>query len=70
MDPIIININNRELEKEIESGNNYIQVGKHKYLLMEVNEVYEQESYEVTDREEERKLLKALQDDNHIWKKY
>ncbi|WP_156418712.1 hypothetical protein [Lentibacillus amyloliquefaciens] len=33
---------------------------------MEVNEVYETNSYEVTDPEEERKLKKALKDDNPI----
>lgn len=59
-------INNKQLKEEIESGNNYIQVGNQKYLLMEVNEVYKCDSYQVTNTEEEEKLLKALHDYNPI----
>lgn len=61
-----LKINHEELEKEIHRGNSYIQVGKKKYLLMEVNEVYEVNSYEVTDSEEEAMLLKALKEENPI----
>lgn len=64
MEPI--KINHKELEKEIESGNTYIQVGSQKYLLMEVNEVYEYDSYEVTDSDEEQALSKALKEENPI----
>ena len=49
-----IKLNHKELEREIELGNTYIQVGNQKYLLMEVNEVYGSDSYQVTDAEEEK----------------
>jgi len=61
-----IKLNHKELEREIELGNTYIQVGNQKYLLMEVNEVYGSDSYQVTDPEEEKKLLKALNEKNPI----
>lgn len=61
-----IKLNHKELEREIELGNTYIQVGNQKYLLMEVNEVYGSDSYQVTDAEEEKKLLKALNENNPI----
>lgn len=61
-----IKVDHKGLEKAIQSGDAYIQVGEQKYLLMEVNEVYETDYYEVTDPEEERKLMKALYEDNPI----
>lgn len=60
-----LKIDHEELEKEIHSGNSYIQLGKKRYLLMEVNEVYDVNSYEVTDSEEAM-LLKALREENPI----
>ena len=60
-----LKINHKGLEKEIGAGNTYIEVGNRKFLLMEVNEVYDNNSYQVTDLEEE-KLLKALKEENPI----
>jgi len=61
-----IKLNYKGLEKEIEAGNTYVQVGNQKYLLMEVNEVYGNDSYQVTNPEKEEKLLKALKEENPI----
>ncbi len=61
-----LKINHKGLEKEIEAGNTYIEVGNRKFLLMEVNEVYGNDSYQVTDPEEEEKLLIALKEKNPI----
>ena len=61
-----LKIDHEELVKEIHCGNPYIQVGEKKYLLMEVNEVYDVNSYGVTDPEEEAMLQKALKGDNPI----
>jgi len=61
-----LKINHKGLEKEIGAGNNYIEIGNRKFLLMEVNEVYGNDSYQVTDPEEEEKLLKALKEKNPI----
>lgn len=61
-----LKIDHEELEKEIHCGNPYIQVGKKRYLLMEENEVYDVNSYEVTDLEEGAMLIKALEEDNPV----
>lgn len=61
-----LKIDHEKLQKEIKCGNPYIQVGDKKYLLMEVNEVYDVSSYEVTDPEEETMLIKSLREDNPI----
>lgn len=61
-----LKIDHAELEKKIDCGEPYIQVGKQKLLLMEVNEVYDANSYVVTDSEEETMLQKALKEDNPI----
>ncbi|WP_226672103.1 hypothetical protein [Rossellomorea aquimaris] len=64
MEPI--RIDQDDVKKAIQSGHSYIQVGKRKYLLMEVEEVSKDHHYQVTDPDEERQLLKALEEDNPI----
>ena len=64
MEPI--RIDQDDVKKAIQSGHSYIQVGKRKYLLMEVEEVSKDDHYQVTDSDEERQLLKALEEDNPI----
>jgi hypothetical protein len=64
MEPI--RIDQDDVKKAIQSGHSYIQVGKRKYLLMEVEEVSKDDRYQVTDPDEERQLLKALEEDNPI----
>jgi hypothetical protein len=64
MEPI--RIDQDDVKKAIQSGHSYIQVGKRKYLLMEVEEVNKDDGYLVTDPEEETKLLEALEEDNPI----
>jgi hypothetical protein len=64
MEPI--RIDQDDVKKAIQSGHSYIQVGKRKYLLMEVEEVNKDDGYQVTDPEEETKLLEALEEDNPI----
>jgi hypothetical protein len=64
MEPI--RIDQDDVKKAIQSGHSYIQVGKQKYLLMEVEEVSHDDGYQVTDPEEEKQLLKALDGDNPI----
>jgi len=61
-----LKIDHEKLQEEIKYGNPYIQVGDKKYLLMEVNEVYDVGSYEVIDPEEETMLIKSLGEDNPI----
>lgn len=64
MEPI--RIDQVDVKKAIQSGHSYIQVGKRKYLLMEVEAVSNDEGYQVTDPDEEKQLLKALEEDNPI----
>lgn len=64
MEPI--RIEQDDIKKAIQSGHSYIQVGKRKYLLMEVEEVHNDDCYQVTDPEEEKQLLEALEGDNPI----
>lgn len=61
-----IKVDNLDLKKIIQSGNYYIQVGHRKFLLMEVENAREADCYEVTDPEEEKQLLKALNGPNPI----
>ena len=53
-------------KKAIQTGHSYIQVGKKKFLLMEVEGVGNDDCYEVTDPEEEKQLRAALNQDNPI----
>lgn len=64
MEPI--KIDNEDLKKVIQSGNSYIQIGKKKFLLFEVEEHNTNDCYIVTDPEEEKLLLAALNEDNPI----
>lgn len=62
MEPIIIK--HEDIKKVIQSDNSYIQVGKRKFLLIEVEEVNNDNYYEVVDAEEERHMLEALNGKN------
>ncbi|MFI8578254.1 hypothetical protein ACIGEL_21565 [Rossellomorea aquimaris] len=64
MEPI--RIDQDDVKKAIQSGHSYIQVGKRKYLLMEVEEISHDDGYQVTDPDEEKQLLKALEEDNPV----
>ncbi len=64
MDPI--RIEDDEIKKAIQSGHSYIQVGKRRFLLLEVEEVTNDDCYEVTDPEEEKQLMAALNKNNPI----
>jgi hypothetical protein len=59
-----IKIENEDIQYAINSGENYIQVGERKFLLIEVEQVKEN-IYEVTDSEEEELLLQALKEDEN-----
>lgn len=61
-----VKIDHEDIKKVIQSDFPYIQVGEKKYLLMEVEEVKQLDSYIVTDPEEEKQLLDALNKDNRI----
>ena len=52
-------------QREIQSGHSYIQVGR-RFLLLEVEEVSNHDCYEVTDPEEEKQLMAALNENNPI----
>lgn len=64
MEPI--KIEHDDIEKAIQFGNSYIQVGKRKFLLLEVEEVSSNDCYEVTNPEEEKQLMAALNKNNPI----
>ncbi|WP_428909799.1 hypothetical protein [Niallia sp. Krafla_26] len=64
MEPI--RIEHEDIKKAIQSGHSYIQVGKRKFLLLEVEEVSNSDCYEVTDPEEEKQLMAALNENNPI----
>lgn len=64
MEPI--RIEHDDIKKAIESGHSYIQVGKRKFLLMEVEAIGDDVCYEVTDPEEEIQLRAAIDQDNPI----
>jgi hypothetical protein len=64
MEPI--RIEQDDIKKAIQSGHSYIQVGKRKFLLLEVEEVNNDNCYEVTDSDEEKQLIEALNENNPI----
>lgn len=64
MEPI--RIEQDDIKKAIQSGHLYIQVGKRKFLLLEVEEVNNDDCYEVTDPDEEKRLIAALNENNPI----
>ncbi len=61
-----VKIDNEEILKAIKSGNGYIQVGGREFLLIEVEKIDDTSVYEVTDPEEEKQLLQALNKNNPI----
>lgn len=61
-----IKIENEDILKAISSEFPYIEIGNRKFLLFEVDRISEKDVYEVTDYEEERLLLEALEGDNPI----
>ncbi len=61
-----LKIEDQELKKAITSGNYYLEVGKRKFMLLEVEEINDSNVYHVTDDEEKKQLLKALNEDNPI----
>ncbi|RSK28841.1 hypothetical protein EJF36_19260 [Bacillus sp. HMF5848] len=64
MEPI--RIEHDGIKKAIQSGHSYIQIGKRKFLLMEVEDASDSDCYEVTDPDEEEQLLAALNDNNPL----
>jgi hypothetical protein len=64
MEPI--RIEHDDIKKAIQSGHSYIQVCKRKFLLMEVEDVGNENCYEVTDPEEEKYLMAAINENNLI----
>jgi hypothetical protein len=61
----LIKLENDELSKAVTDGDLYIQVGSRKFMLFEVEEIGQSEYYEISDLEEEKLLLEAMQDDSH-----
>ena len=61
-----IKIEQEGLKEAIKSGKSYIQVDNKKFLLVEVEEVNKNDFYVVSDKEEETKLLEALNKYNPI----
>ena len=61
-----VKINSQEILKAINSGNSYIQVDGRDFLLLEVEKIDDASIYEVTDLEEEKQLLQALNKNNPI----
>lgn len=61
-----IKVDHKDIKNAVKTGNSYIQVGERKFLLMEVEETNDGAVYEVTDLEEEKQLLYALDGDNPI----
>ncbi|WLR41562.1 hypothetical protein LC087_11765 [Bacillus carboniphilus] len=64
MEPI--KIEHDGIKKAIQSGHSYIQVGKKKFLLIEVEDVGNDDYYEVTDPEEEKQLRVSLNENNPL----
>ena len=61
-----IKIENRDIINAITSGDSYIEIDSRKFMLFEVEHVSSSGNYEVTDVEEKRLLLEALEGDNPI----
>ncbi|MBM4761452.1 hypothetical protein [Bacillus sp. B15-48] len=64
MEPI--RIEQGDIKKAIQSGHSYIQVGKRTFLLLEVEDLCNEGCDEVTDSEEEERLVEALNENNPI----
>jgi hypothetical protein len=61
-----IKVENEDLKRAVNFGDPYIQIDNRKFLLIEVDQIKEPNAYEVTDSKEEKKLLKALEENNPI----
>jgi hypothetical protein len=55
-----------KLENEELNGDMFVQIGNRKFML-EVEEIGQSDYYDVTDPEEEKLLLEAMQDDNNSY---
>jgi len=60
-----IKIEDKELKEAIYSGNCYLEVGKRKFMLFEVDEINESNVYHVIDKSEESEILDALNEENN-----
>lgn len=63
----LIKLENEELSKAVLDGDMFVQIGNRKYMLFEVDEVGQSDYYDVTDPEEEKLLLEAMQDDTNSY---
>jgi hypothetical protein len=61
-----IKIENRDIINAITSGDSYIEIDSRKFMLFEVEQIQDHGTYEVTDPEEKKLLLEALEGDNPI----
>lgn len=61
-----IKVENKEIKKAVNSGESYFQIGDRKFILFEVDQINEPNVYEVSDPEEEKKIMEALESDNPI----
>lgn len=61
-----IKIENRDIINAITSGDSYIEIDSRKFMLFEVEHIQDPGTYEVTDPEEKKLLLEALEGDNPI----
>jgi hypothetical protein len=61
-----IKIENRDIINAITSGDSYIEIDSRKFMLFEVEQIQDPGIYEVTDPEEKKLLVEALEGDNPI----
>jgi len=61
-----LKVDNDDILKAVNSGFPYIEIGNRRFLLFEVEKTSDAGVYEVTDSEEERLLLEALEGYNPI----
>ncbi|OAB48000.1 hypothetical protein [Paenibacillus antarcticus] len=60
----LVKLENEELSSALTQGEAYIQVGKRKFMLFEIEEVAQSAFYDVTDPEEEQLILEAVNGNN------
>nr|WP_309098556.1 hypothetical protein [Fredinandcohnia onubensis] len=60
-----LKIVDHELKNAITSGDYYLEVGKRKFMLFEVDEINESNVYHVIDKSEESEILDALNEENN-----
>jgi hypothetical protein len=63
----LIKLENEELNKAVSDGDLFVQIGNRKFVLFEVEEIGQSDYYDVTDPEEEKLLLEALNDDTNSY---